>query len=63
VSRNTSRTEHARRRAEADEIERRFEVPLLIAAAFVLPSMVLQGNDHLGSGWQAVLAQNRGTDG
>jgi hypothetical protein len=63
MSSSTSRAEYAGRWAEADETEHRFEIPLLIATAFVLPSMVRQANDQLGSGWQAVLAQNRGTDG
>ena len=63
MSSNTSRAEYAGRWAEADEIECQFEIPLLIAAAFVLPSRVLQTTDQLGSGWQAVLAQNSGTYG
>lgn len=54
MSNSISQTEHAHRWAQAEEIERRFEIPLLIATAFVLPSMVLQGNDQLGSGWQAL---------
>jgi voltage-gated potassium channel len=54
MSSSISQAESARRWARADEIERRFEIPLLIAAAFVLPSMVLQADDQLASGWQTL---------